>query len=56
MWPNVALLQQQQMGPHVTFSGIKERIFDSSALVYIGLHSSSDSSPLVYTSPVTRLH
>ena len=47
MRPNVALLHEQQMGPHVTFSGIKERIFYSSALVYICLHSSSDSSPLV---------
>ena len=32
------------MRPCVTFSGIKVKIFDSSTLVYICLHSSSDSS------------
>ena len=40
----------------VTFSGIKENIFDLSALVYIYLHSSSDLSTLVYTRLMTRLH
>ena len=36
-----------KMGPCVTISGIKEKIFDSSTLVYISLDSSSDSSTLV---------
>ena len=36
------------MGPFATFSGIKEKFLDLSALVYICLHSSSDSATLVY--------
>ena len=43
-----------KMGPRVTFSGIKEKRFDSSALVFICLHSSSDSSTLIYTRLMTR--
>ena len=50
------------MGPRVAFSGIKEKFFDSSTVVYICLHSSSNSSTLVYihlwlayTRLVTRL-
>ena len=39
-----------------TFSGIKEKKFDSSTLVYICLHSSSDSSTLVYWLVCTRLY
>ena len=34
--------------PCVTFSGIKGKKYDSSTLVYIYLHLSSDSSTLVY--------
>ena len=45
-----------KMGQCITFSGIKEKFFDSSTLVYIFLHSSCDSSTLVYTRLVTRLH
>ena len=44
------------MGPCVTFSGIKLKILDSATLVYICLHFSSDSSTLVYTRLVIRLH
>ena len=44
------------MGPCVTFCGIKVKIFDLSTLVYICLHSSSDSSTLFYIRLVTRLH
>ena len=50
------------MGQYVTFSGIKENIFDSSTLVYICLprlvtclHSSTFVYWLVYTRLVTRL-
>ena len=37
------------MGPCFTFFGIKEKLFDSFTLVFICIHSSSDSSRLVYT-------
>ena len=59
-----------KMGPWVTFSGIKEKLFDSSTPLLICLKSSSDSSrlactrlqlssgssTLLYTHLVTRLH
>ena len=58
------------MGPNFTFSGIKEKVFDSSTLAYICLYScidssslvsiclrsSSDLSKLIYTRLMTRLH
>ena len=44
------------MRPRVTFSGIKVEIFDLSTLVYIRLHSSSDTSALAYWLVYTRLH
>ena len=49
----------EKFGPCVTFCGIKVKMFDSSTLVYICIHSSSDSSSdsstLVYIRLVTRL-
>ena len=36
------------MGPCVAFSEIKEKFFDSSTLVYICLHSGSDSPTFAY--------
>ena len=44
-----------KMRPCITFSGIKEKSFDSSTLFYICLHSSSDWSTFVYTCLLTRL-
>ena len=44
------------MGSCVTFSVIKEKIYDSSTLVYICLHLSSDLPTLVCTHLVTRLY
>ena len=38
------------MRPCVAFSGIKVKMFDSSTLVYICLHSSIDSSTLFFMS------
>ena len=37
----------RKKGPCVTFSRIKEKVFDLSTLVYICLHSSNDSSTFV---------
>ena len=45
----------KKMGPCATFSGIEVKIFDSSTLVYICLHSSSDTPALVHTRLVTCL-
>ena len=41
---------------HVSFFLESKKIFDSSTLVYICLHSSNDLSTLIYTCLVTRLH
>ena len=47
----------KKMGLCITFSRIKKKKkFDSSALVYICLHSITESSTLVYTRLVARLH
>ena len=46
----------KKMGPCVTFSGIKVKIFDLPTLVYICLHLPSDLSTLVYIRLVTCLH
>ena len=48
--------KNNKIGPCVTFFGIKEKFCDSSAVVCICLHLSSDSSTLAYTRLVAHLH